>query len=121
MFAIPSFALPGRAPALAIGRRRLVVSAALAVTLVVGLPSVVVGQDDDEPPSTLQGEIFDGFGGRQVSLSGDCEAPFEGRTFTVESTGPATGPYPGTFRETGNFIRSGRPREARGMVFRSTS
>jgi hypothetical protein len=55
-------------------------------------------------PASLNGEVFTGQGDTRT-LDGDCSSPGNG-SFTFSTSGTATGPYPGTFSESGTFTIS---------------
>jgi len=74
-------------------KRRLLLGLGLAMTLglVVGLPATA------SAVSTLTGETLNATGGPTVER---CQVSSGSFSYTV--SGPATGPYPGTFTETGS-------------------
>ena len=75
----------------------------LAVGLVLGLSGVAAAQ-----PPTLSGEEFSGPGVTVTSL--DCGIGPDGNVrieSTYRSTGTASGPYAGTYRETGGVAPDG--------------
>jgi hypothetical protein len=57
------------------------------------------------PPPTLTGEdlLAHNSGVGAVSTSGNCD-PDGTSTFSFTASGPANGPYPGTFTESGTFV-----------------
>src|SRR5712691_6374129 len=85
------------------------VLAAVAALAVAALSWTAPAQA--QGPGTLAGESLDAhlnfFGNDQVpvgdlDVTGTCD-PTGPSTFQFTATGPATGPYPGTFRESGTF------------------
>lgn len=79
-------------------RRLLPASALLACAIVLSLPTISA---QIVPPPTLTGETLNaGFGSQTFSTSSSCD-PSNTSTFSYQTSGTATGPYPGTFIETG--------------------
>jgi hypothetical protein len=75
---------------------RLARTLVIAASALLALPGLAAAQ------GTLSGEVFsDVFGeGDLVITSASCN-PTGTSTFSFLATGPATGPYPGTYEETG--------------------
>ncbi len=102
-------ALLSRPAALFRARARL----ALVVTLAVG-GSLSLVQPAWSQTLPLTGESFDAFLAFRdepgpvglVEVSGECH-PDASSTIAFRASGPATGPYPGTFTETGTVVLAG--------------
>ena len=89
----------------------------MSVCVACGIALFAAAPAAAQPPS-LAGESFVATGDLfflppgatpgEVQVSGACD-PNGTSTFTFHATGPAFGPYPGTFDETGTFTMVGPP------------
>jgi hypothetical protein len=81
---------------------------ALLSTLATGPAAAADGSgSSSSEPAPLTGEVLitsdPGLEPGTSEVTGTCNQPFGGSEFSFVVTGPAIGPYPGTFREVGSF------------------
>ena len=102
-----------------------------AILLVLPGPAAKLAEAQDAVPSTLQSESLDAESARNYpgTIDGPGEVTLEAVNCSIEdqgtgsisytATGDATGPYPGTFTETGTFTLGDPPPDATSSIQRS--